>query len=98
MGDVKVFEINPSNVANETKSVPGGEDTRSEAKKALKKIQSSTTSKTMGANLRAVLDDLGIKNVDEIPNGAESEVLKMVRARKMPGGGKEILEQNPMVQ
>ena len=52
----------------------------------------------MGANLRAVLDDLGIKSVDDIPDWAEQEVLKMVRARKPKWGWAEILEQNPMVQ
>ena len=47
----------------------------------------------MGANLRAVLDDLGIKSVDDIPDWAEQEVLKMVRARK-PMWWAETLEQD----
>ena len=81
MGDIKIFEMNAAKEAE--KAVEQGADQLwADAKKALRKIQNSPTSKSMGSNLRAILDDLGIENVDDIPEWAEADILKMVRARK----------------
>lgn len=66
MGDIKIFEMNAAKEAE--KAVEQGADQLwADAKKALRKIQNSPTSKSMGSNLRAILDDLGIENVDDIP-------------------------------
>lgn len=55
----------------------------------------------MWSSLRSVLDDLWIKDVNNIPEWAEQDILQMVRARKpvapkkwMPKLWKETLEQN----
>ena len=69
--------------------------------KAIEKWQG----KTYGSSLKSVLDELGIDKVDNIPEWAEAEVLKMVRARSTPPTPKwfkwlwkETMEQNPVVK
>ena len=59
-------------------------------------------------NLQSILDEFGIDTVNDIPDWALEEILKMTRARKtslpklwskwLPKLGKEVLEQNPVVK
>lgn len=73
----------------------------SDAATELRSIEKSPTTKTYWSNLKWILDELWIKDVNSIPEWTESDILQMVRARKpvapkkwMPKLWKEIMEQN----
>jgi hypothetical protein len=69
-----------------------------EAQKALRKIESSTTSKSQGSNLQWVLQSKGYTKVAEVPESEAAEILKLTRARTVKDTSKvQVKESNPLL-